>query len=60
MILPVPKGAFCSHRRMRECHKDCLHYECPDCGLTWDDGWEWCSWFFGREIPKPSEFWKAA
>lgn len=33
----VPKGATCTHPRMRECHRGCGHYSCPDCGLEWDD-----------------------
>lgn len=42
MELP-PKGAFCTHRRMRyrSCGGSCCakrkfcFVECPDCGLTW-------------------------
>lgn len=35
----VPKGAFCTHRRMRyfkcpACPRPCA-VECPDCGLGW-------------------------
>lgn len=31
-------GLGCTHSRMRECHPGCGHFECPDCGLTWDEG----------------------
>ena len=39
---PIPNN--CPHRRMRE-HclvkgKGCGHWECPDCGLSWDDASE--------------------
>ena len=27
----------CPHRRMRECHRGCGHWSCPDCGLGFDD-----------------------
>lgn len=47
----IPRGAECVHPRMRcpnnrpggefPCHNPrCGHLECPDCGLSWDDGWE--------------------
>lgn len=34
-----PKGAFCTHKRMRyqscgNCPRPCM-VTCPDCGLTW-------------------------
>lgn len=42
----LPIGATCAHPRMRcpngesGCGKDCGHWWCPDCGLSWDDGFE--------------------
>jgi len=33
-------GLSCEHPHMKECHPGCGHFECPDCGLTWDDGAE--------------------
>ena len=34
-----PRGAYCDHRRMRDCCSGGSgHFVCPDCGLYWDDG----------------------
>lgn len=43
-ISPVPRGAYCDHRRMVDhCEARgkprCEHYECP-CGIFWDEGAE--------------------
>lgn len=45
---PVPPGAYCDHRQMRECcqgpsGKGCGHFSCP-CGVTWDEGAEGAPW----------------
>lgn len=37
----LPPGVTCVHPRMRcpsNCGKQCGHFYCPDCGLSWDDG----------------------
>lgn len=44
----VPRGVNCDYPRMMcpnnatkeyPCmNPDCLHFYCPDCGLSWDDG----------------------
>ena len=31
-------GMDCDHPNMKECHPKCGHWECPDCGLSFDDG----------------------
>ena len=42
----LPVGATCAHPRMRcpngdsGCGKECGHWWCPDCGLSWDEGAE--------------------
>lgn len=41
-----PIGATCTHPRMRcpngetGCGKACGHWWCPDCDLSWDEGFE--------------------
>lgn len=40
-LVEVPRGATCSHRRMKDhCPGGCGHLECPDCGFFWDQIWE--------------------
>ena len=39
MLAIPPAGAFCDHRKMRECHSGCGHFSCP-CGVSWDEGAE--------------------
>lgn len=36
-ITIIPAGAACDHLNMDECHLNCGHWCCPDCGLTWND-----------------------
>jgi hypothetical protein len=36
-VKPIVIPQQCEHRRMRECHKGCGHYVCPDCGFFYDN-----------------------
>lgn len=36
----VLRGVSCLHPRMRECHRGCGHWVCPDCGLFYDDAFD--------------------
>lgn len=36
-VTEILKGLECAHAAISECHPDCGHLRCPDCGLEWDE-----------------------
>lgn len=48
----ILRGITCLHPRMRECHRGCGHWLCPDCGLFYDEIWDGGIWRQGSRAMK--------